>query len=185
MVNDCPDRRSSSAAAVAEARPASRRGHLLGPLVYRRRPANPRAARWWAAVVLGGCLGLLGLAAFLKPNPRGVGTHAQLGLPECGLMRTTGLPCPTCGMTTAFAQTVRGRWLAAFNVQPAGWALCVGVMAAGGLALSVLCTGQAWQLNWYRVTPVRLAVIVVGLLLAGWAYKIVHALASASGPGIG
>ena len=136
-------------------------------------------------MVLAGCLALLAVAACLKPDPRGVGTHAQLGFPECGLMRTVGVPCPTCGMTTAFAYTVRGRWIAAFDAQPAGWVICLGVIVTAGAALTVLLTGKAWHLNWYRATPTRVALIVVGLLMGAWAYKIVRALAVGSGSAAG
>ena len=36
-------------------------------------------------------------------------------------------------MTTAFAHAVRGEWIRAFNAQPAGWTLCVAVMAVAYL----------------------------------------------------
>jgi hypothetical protein len=51
---------------------------------------------------------LLGIARALTPDPSGVGTHLQLGLPRCGFLRLTGLPCPACGLTTAFAHMARG-----------------------------------------------------------------------------
>ena len=35
-------------------------------------------------------------------------THRQLGLPECTFKSITKLPCPSCGMTSAFALLVRG-----------------------------------------------------------------------------
>jgi len=85
-------------------------------------------------------------------------------------------------MTTAFALTVRGRWLAAFHAQPAGWMLCMGVLVATGLALSTLFGGNVWCLNWYRVSPRWAALAVVGLLLFGWGYKIVAGLLDGSLP---
>ncbi|MEM6313246.1 MAG: DUF2752 domain-containing protein, partial [Planctomycetota bacterium] len=79
-----------------------------------------------ALVVGSGALGLLLVATTLTPNPAGSGTHTALGLPECGLLAATGVPCVTCGYTTAFAHTVRGNFLTAFFVQPGGLftALC-------------------------------------------------------------
>ncbi|MHC4066632.1 MAG: DUF2752 domain-containing protein [Planctomycetota bacterium] len=133
-------------------------------------------ARAWALLVFAICVAVLGLARLLPPDGRGFGTHKKLGLPECGLVRTTGYPCPTCGMTTAFAHTVRGHWITAFHTQPAGWVLCVLTMAAAGLALSVLITGHTWQLNWYRISPTRMVLVGLGLLIAGWGYRIVAAL---------
>lgn len=51
---------------------------------------------------------LLGIARALTPDPSGIGTHLQLGLPRCGFLWLTGLPCPACGLTTAFAHMARG-----------------------------------------------------------------------------
>jgi hypothetical protein len=78
------------------------------------------AYRFWAAFIALGCLAVLAVAGYVKPAPVGVGTHQQLNLPACGFYELTGYPCPTCGMTTAFSQMVRGRVLRSFAVQPAG-----------------------------------------------------------------
>jgi hypothetical protein len=72
-----------------------------------------------------GILGLLGLARKLEPDPRGFGTHTQLGLPSCSFLRTTGRLCPTCGMTTAFAWFVRGRIDRSLQANPAGCVLAL------------------------------------------------------------
>ena len=76
-------------------------------------------------------LGLLLLAASLSPAAAGTGTHTQLGMPPCGFLAATGLPCATCGMTTATALAADGRLLAAGWTQPAGllFALAVGALA--------------------------------------------------------
>ncbi|HUU82489.1 MAG TPA: hypothetical protein VM243_03195, partial [Phycisphaerae bacterium] len=82
---------------VPQARPAAKRDHPLGPLFYRLRPVNTRAARVWATLVAGGCLTLLATAGLLEPDPRGYGTHRALGMWPCSLPLVTGYPCPTCG----------------------------------------------------------------------------------------
>jgi len=66
------------------------------------------------------CLVILVVAAFVKPDPSGMGSHKQLGQPACGFYERTGYPCPTCGMTTAFAHMARGHIIRSFAVQPAG-----------------------------------------------------------------
>ena len=161
---------------VPPARPAYSPDHPLGPRLYRVHSQAPRATKVWAAVAVAGCLGFLGIARALEPEARGYGTHRALGISPCSVPLVTGYPCPTCGMTTAFAHAVRGEWIRAFNAQPAGWALCVAVMAVAGLALSVLITGKTWRVNWYRVSPVWTTLALVGLLLGGWGYKIVAGL---------
>ena len=125
-----------------------------------------------AAVVAAGCALLLGVALWLKPDPSGVGTHTQLGFAPCSLMVTTGIPCPTCGMTTAFGHCMRGRWLQAFAVQPAGCLMATAVMLALIVSVWELVTGRGWRVNWYRVSPWKFGLGAVGIILASWVYKI-------------
>lgn len=156
--------------------------HPLGPLAFRAAARNPASARLIAAGVAAGCATVLVAAASLTPDPRGQGTHEQLGLPPCTMVMFTGYPCPTCGMTTAFAYAVRGRFIAAFSAQPAGLAIALGVMAAFGLSGGTLVTGRVWAVNWYRVTPGRIALVVVLVVLAAWGYKLMLGLLSGALP---
>ena len=73
---------------------------------------------------------LLGIASFLtgvflvalllSPDPRGFGTHQQLGLPPCTFWLLFGYPCPGCGMTTCFSHFVRGHLVEAARANLAG-----------------------------------------------------------------
>src|SRR5262245_31491696 len=74
-------------------------------------PALPlgRMARWGLLAAAAGVIAVLALARWLEPSPLGYGTHRQLGLLPCSFRRITGYPCPSCGMTTAFAWFVRGQ----------------------------------------------------------------------------
>ena len=47
------------------------------------------------------------LQPYEQGEPLRMGTHQQLGLPECNFKALSGLPCPSCGMTTSFALLVR------------------------------------------------------------------------------
>lgn len=67
-----------------------------------------------------GLVAVLGAACWLKPDPRGFGTHTQLGLLPCAFKAVTGKPCPTCGMTTSFAWFTRGRFDRSWQANPAG-----------------------------------------------------------------
>lgn len=66
---------------------------------------------------------LLSVAAWLQPASAGMGTHTQLGIPACSWPATIGLPCPSCGMTTAFALAADGRFFDSFRAQPIGFCL--------------------------------------------------------------
>ena len=85
-------------------------------------------------------------------------------------------------MTTAFAYTVRGRLFSAFLAQPVGLFLALGTVATAGISLCVLLTGKVWKVNWYRVRPGPLAVALFGLLLSGWAFKIIAGMISGEFP---
>jgi hypothetical protein len=84
-----------------------------------------------------------------------------------------GIPCPTCGMTTAFVHFAHGRLPASFHAQPAGFLLALTLLAVAAFAVEGLITGRSRSVNWYRVSPVRFAVAGAAVLLAGWLYKLV------------
>lgn len=128
------------------------------------------AALWTGVIVLAG--GLLMAAARLHPSITGIGTHTQLGLPPCIFLRLTGLPCPSCGLTTSFSHAVRLQFRDAFLVQPFGlfaWGLTVLSIPASGV---LLWRRVSWQrfLTW-RVLEPSIYVLLV-LYLAGWLYRL-------------
>ena len=73
---------------------------------------------------------ILAVAANLTPSASRFGTHMQLGLPACGFLTRTGLPCPSCGLTTSLALAARGRFGDAAFVQPFGFLLFVTILCA-------------------------------------------------------
>jgi len=152
----------------------------LGPIIEVRRVQRPFIGRLRAAVLAVAMGGLLGTAAWLSPGPRHMGTHQQLGLLPCGFVTMTGYPCPTCGMTTAFAHTVRGHWIEAFRSQPAGFLIAITAGLIGLSAVGALLTGRYPVINWYRVNPNRFVWWVALALVASWGLKIVLGLLDGS-----
>ena len=141
-----------------------------------------RTARGIAAAVLAAGLGVLLVASLLHARPDGIGTHEQLGLPPCGLYQTTGIPCPTCGMTTAFAYAAHGRLLEAFYTQPAGAILALATAVAVLVAGYVLVTGCDLGPVWQRVWRPRIVIVAaLCVFLGAWGYKIVAELCFTSG----
>lgn len=87
-------------------------------------------AIWLFLFTAGGAV--LVTAMVVSPDPVGHGTHTQLGLPPCGFLLATGLPCPGCGLTTAFAHMIRLQVGGAFDANPFGVLLfCVTVVGVG------------------------------------------------------
>jgi hypothetical protein len=116
---------------------------------------------------------VLGLAAWMQPAAAGIGTHEQIGLPECGWIVTMDLPCPTCGMTTAFAHAADGNLLASVATQPFGGLLAIATAVSFIAATLTLITGTGLftQLAgrwWTTRTPWAIA----ALLVLAWGWKI-------------
>jgi hypothetical protein len=113
------------------------------------------------------------VARGLRPAPEGLGTHEQLGLPPCLLFASSGIPCPACGMTTAFAHAARGEPLQALVTQPFA-ALLALALAAGFVVLPVaLAAGVAPRAVLDAVVSERLALLYLALLALAWIYKVV------------
>jgi hypothetical protein len=133
------------------------------------RPCRPGQRRWrglegWALA------GAAGLAAFLILHvwvpPEGA------GFAICPLRRFTGLPCPGCGMTRAFAHLAKGEWAAAVHDHPLAPLLAVelallwaawGGAASGRLRLPALPQPELAALGHLAV----LAAVWLGRLATG------------------
>lgn len=117
----------------------------------------PASVRWWAAsaAILGATL--LATARGLEPDPRGYGTHEQLGLSPCLFQQWTNHVCPSCGITTAWAYAMRGdlRRAAAANV--AGLLLWALTLAAVPWLLLAAIAGR-----WLLMPPTWPLVLGVG-----------------------
>ncbi|HSW46328.1 MAG TPA: DUF2752 domain-containing protein [Phycisphaerae bacterium] len=164
--------------AVGEARPAG----SPGPIVVWHRLESRFAGRLYALVVAGIAFGMLAVAAGLTPSRNHMGSHRQLGLPPCGFVLTTGYPCPTCGMTTAFTHLVRGHLMEAARSSVFGAILACGTVLAGASALGCAVTGRYPNLNWHRVDAVKLVYGIALLLVLSWAFKMAVGLADGSLP---
>lgn len=145
------------------------------PLIYSRVPAEgrlPAGQRLLALAVALAFLAPLFIASRLPPSPEGFGTHTRMGLQHCTFFERTGLPCPSCGMTTSWAWFVRGNLVASLYVQPMGTVLAL--IACGGVwaSLYVAATGRpVYRL--LRVLPGKYyCVPLVGLAILAWGWKI-------------
>ena len=108
----------------------------------------------------------LAVACCLEPNPQNRGTHQQLGLPPCTFVVLFGRPCPTCGMTTAWAHLVRGHGIHALRANVGGTLLgIVDLVAAPWLLLSAACgRWLGWAPNGTAVAWAAVPIVLVTLI---------------------
>lgn len=147
------------------------RGPDLVRLLGRSFPRASLAERIAAVIVTAGCLFVLAIALRLDPDPRGVGTHEQLGLPPCGMVAAFGVPCPSCGFTTTFTLAAHGRPLRAAVNQPFGLLLFGLTVVSVPLGIVCVWRGVSWLSLLDRLPLGRVALIALGLWLASWLYK--------------
>ena len=101
----------------------------------------------------------------------------------CGFRQQTGLPCPTCGMTTATLAFAQGRIFEAFYIQPACGLLCCVVVIAGILAFVIAVFGIYFRFIERFFTEVKLRYMILALVIiiaAGWAVTLARAIAANS-----
>ncbi|MEX0777812.1 MAG: DUF2752 domain-containing protein [Phycisphaeraceae bacterium] len=154
----------SSASSSTSAQAADIRAQAATP------KSSPRLA---AGVIFACCASVIIVAALLRPDPQGVGTHQALGLPPCGFLLTTRLPCPTCGYTTSFALVAHGQFWQALVNQPfaALLALATGVtMVISGYAL---IAGASLAPLGKRLWRPMVLCIVGALFLGAWIFKMI------------
>ena len=141
------------------------------------RPAptpSRRGPRHHALLVLAalGPLALLTIGLATQPDPRGYGTHEQLGLPACRSREWFGIPCPGCGVTTSIALALRGDLAASFVNQPAGLLLTLALPLLFLAALRVHLAGRDLHAVLLGPGTRPLLALAAIVLVLSWAWKI-------------
>lgn len=144
-----------------------------GPRLRRASARQRRVAGLFA-------LGVFSLFAGLWLSQR-VGFDFGTIFNPCGMKQRTGLPCPTCGMTTCVLAFSRGDLLRAFYVQPAGAFLCSLLIVSAFFAFLVSVFGVYFSALDRLWAEMRVRYAIVGLLIilaAGWAVTLARAVAA-------
>jgi len=161
-------------------------------------PAEPPPQRLntWVRglLVLLACFLISGfsLAIYLNPykddgSAKRMETHRQLTiggkqLPECTFKEKTGLPCPSCGMTSSFALFVRGDL---WNSAKANW---VGtLLATFCLCLIPWSFASAWLKRPVLVRSLEMwisisIITLLSLLLLRWAIVLIYYTSTGTTP---
>lgn len=145
------------------------------PIIYSPKFDHPRL--FWAGRLLGGafalgCLTVLIIARMLQPDPRGLSTHTALGLDPCYFLAHTGIPCPTCGMTTSFSWFARGNLIASFYIQPMGCVLAVLCAAGFWIGLYIAVTGRPSHRLLRRFNGLQVVIVLLVFAALAWGWKI-------------
>ncbi|MFH1549427.1 MAG: DUF2752 domain-containing protein [Planctomycetota bacterium] len=122
------------------------------------------------------CAGTIVVAACLTPAPNGYGTHTRLHLPPCAFRETTGLPCPSCGLTTSMAYMARFQFGRAFFANPFG---CVGfpvVVFIGILGAFSLVSGASFSRIMERFFGLKVLYGLALLLILSWGFTLLTTL---------
>lgn len=103
------------------------------------------------------------------------GTHELLGLPPCSFQRLTGMPCPSCGLTTSFCHFVRGDLVSSLKANAVGTLLAALCLASIPWGLHGAATGR--PLGARRIKDLELCLMVgvialFSLLLVNWAIRL-------------
>jgi hypothetical protein len=97
-------------------------GHQHPPVIIHDVPRRLLFSNLAIPIVWGAAIAL---SLFLTPNPKGYGTHQQLGLPACTFHALTQKLCPTCGLTTSITYLTKGDVASAQKAHAGGLLLFV------------------------------------------------------------
>jgi hypothetical protein len=140
-------------------------------ITYRKEPSGQ--TRSLLALLGVGLSVLLGIAAFLRPDPQHYGTHQQLGLPPCSFQFLFGVPCPTCGMTTSWALLVRGEILTSFCVNAGGAMLGILAIFAVPWSLATAIRGRHFAWTPGGTVTAWVAGGILAIVLLQWGCRLV------------
>jgi len=120
---------------------------------------------------------ILVTATQLTPNPIGHGTHTQLGLPPCGFLLWTGVPCPGCGLTTCFAHMIRFEVVDAARANVFGVPLFLITLVGGLVAMVAFVRGLPVMATLERLQVEKIALAIAVCSITVWAVRIAVILA--------
>jgi len=125
-------------------------------------------------LVLAGLVAVGVIAVWLDPyyadgEPRMLGSHEQLHLPECSFKRLTGKPCPSCGMTTSFAMLAHGDVRNSLRANAVGTLLAVFCVALVPWGVLSLVRGRLLGVRSIERALTWVVAVFLTLLLVRWA----------------
>jgi len=108
--------------------------------------------------------------------------HVDMGsrLGRCGFKQMYGLPCPTCGYTTATIAFSQGKIIDAFDIQPACALICSIFVVIGIISFIIAIFGVNFRFISRFFDEVKIRHIIFSLIViitSGWAVTLARAVA--------
>jgi uncharacterized protein DUF2752 len=141
-----------------------------------------RPLRWWARGILIALtvpwIAVIITGLCLYPydengEPLRLGTHQQLGLPECNFKTLVGVPCPSCGMTTSFSLLLHGDVWNSLKANYAGTALVTFGLLFVPWAFASVFLRRFVFIRSMEIVVFRLAVVFLVLLFGRWGIVLI------------
>ena len=142
---------------------------------------DAQAIRRWARAVLL-CLTVPWIIVFIVAvriypyedgQPMTMGSHQQLGLPECNFKTFTQIPCPSCGMTTSFSLLMHADVWNSLKANFAGTALAAFGLLFIPWAFASAFFGRLVFIRSLEMVVFRLALVFLIVLFGRWGIVIV------------
>ena len=143
------------------------------PKIFSRASSRQRITAAIVCLAVVGFFGIFALAGHYNVN-----MGRLLGY--CGFQQKYGLPCPTCGMTTAALAFAQGKIFEALYIQPACALLCCVLVVIAFLAFVIAVFGVYFRFLERFFAEVKVRYIILALIViiaAGWAVTLARALA--------
>ena len=140
-------------------------------------PALSRGVRGALIALTLGLVTVFSITAWLNPydsegRARRSETHLQLGLPPCAFRSLTGIPCPSCGMTTSFALLMHGDLKNSLRANAVGTLLALFGLAIIPWSLASLWYKRPLGIVSFERAILWIVVIFVVLLLSHWSVVV-------------
>ncbi len=123
----------------------------------------------WSLLLTAGLI----VAFRLEPDPRGFGTHQQMGFPPCTFRTFFGVSCPSCGMTTSFALFTKGRLFEAARANFAGLLLAICCAVQIPWCWFSAARGRALGIGRPEVVLLWIMLAICSISLAQWLARLV------------
>ncbi|MBN72454.1 MAG: hypothetical protein CME32_24625 [Gimesia sp.] len=122
----------------------------------------------WSLFLIGGFC----VAIRIQPDPRGFGSHQQLGFAPCVIKNQFSIPCPSCGMTTSFSHFVRGQLSQSAQANTSGLILALVCLAMIPWSWISVYHRRLWLISNPELCLLWLICGLTSITVMEWAFRM-------------